>query len=129
MIGNRISELLEYCETHDLEVELSREGDQGKQAGEWGLRVGLTLAAGGRDLDALILTMLDRLKSGDSDHSCDAQLGEAKKRGEVVSDFRAQGGERWTCSCGRVYVHVCDEADGCSWWPAEQVDGVMGDTG
>lgn len=128
MIGNRISELLEHCETHDLEVEISREGDQGKQSGEWGVRVGLALAAGGRDLDALILTMLNRLKDGEQ-HDCDARLRTAQQRGEVISDFRAQGGERWTCSCGRVYIHVCDEAAGCAWWPAKQADGTTGKNG
>lgn len=23
--------------------------------------------------------------------------------------------ERWTCECGRRWVHVCDEAEGCSY--------------
>lgn len=31
------------------------------------------------------------------------------------SGGRAVDGERWTCSCGRVFAHVCDEAQGCSW--------------
>jgi hypothetical protein len=28
---------------------------------------------------------------------------------------QARDGERWTCSCGRHFVHLCDEASGCSW--------------
>lgn len=25
-------------------------------------------------------------------------------------------GQRWTCpECGTVYVHICDEAEGCLW--------------
>ena len=25
-------------------------------------------------------------------------------------------GERRECSCGKVYEHVCDEAEGCAWF-------------
>jgi hypothetical protein len=28
---------------------------------------------------------------------------------------QAQEGDRWTCTCGKVYEHICDEAEGCSW--------------
>lgn len=28
---------------------------------------------------------------------------------------QARDGETWTCSCGRVWEHVCDEAEGCRW--------------
>lgn len=28
---------------------------------------------------------------------------------------QAQDGETWTCACGRHFVHVCDEAEGCRW--------------
>lgn len=24
----------------------------------------------------------------------------------------------FTCSCGRVWHHACDEAEGCGWYPA-----------
>lgn len=54
---------------------------------------------------------------------CDRLLTAAMQRGEVVSNFRAQGGETWTCTCRRVFVHVCDEADGCYWTPAKDSRG------
>lgn len=39
--------------------------------------------------------------------------------GFLVSGYR-QDGERWTCpDCGKVWVHLCDEAEGCSWHPAK----------
>jgi hypothetical protein len=28
---------------------------------------------------------------------------------------QAADGTTWTCTCGRRYVHVCDEAEGCAW--------------
>ena len=28
---------------------------------------------------------------------------------------QAREGERFTCSCRRVFSHVCDEAEGCYW--------------
>jgi len=31
-----------------------------------------------------------------------------------MSGYR-QEGEQWTCSCGKTYTHVCDEAEGCFW--------------
>lgn len=34
--------------------------------------------------------------------------------GFLLSPVR-QNGERWTCSCGRAWKHVCDEAEGCYW--------------
>ena len=31
-----------------------------------------------------------------------------------------QDGDTWTCpGCRRRYVHVCDEAEGCSWEPVD----------
>lgn len=46
-------------------------------------------------------------------HSCDAEI---RKNPWALSGYR-QPGDRWTCSCGATFVHVCDEADGCSWEP------------
>jgi hypothetical protein len=35
---------------------------------------------------------------------------------DVPSSNRAQDGQRWTCPrCSKVWEHVCDEAEGCSW--------------
>jgi hypothetical protein len=48
---------------------------------------------------------------------------------EKLDDFRAghqceipelpgahKEGETWTCpECGSIYVHICDEAEGCFW--------------
>lgn len=47
-----------------------------------------------------------------SPRDCEIEL----ERG-YPSHAQAADGERWTCSCGRVYEHVCDEAEGCSWEP------------
>lgn len=57
-------------------------------------------------------------------HDCEASAAP----GWLTSGYR-QNGERWKCpDCGRRWVHVCDEADGCQWiqmdtniTPAEQV--------
>lgn len=32
---------------------------------------------------------------------------------------QAEDGEVWTCECGTVWVHVCDEAEGCFWVAVE----------
>ena len=45
-------------------------------------------------------------------HNCEKEL-EAK----YPSHAQARDGERWTCSCGKVFEHVCDEAEGCYWVP------------
>lgn len=35
---------------------------------------------------------------------------------------QAQDGELWTCpTCGEKWEHVCDEAEGCEWWPSVPV--------
>lgn len=44
------------------------------------------------------------------EHICEAEIFE---RGP--SDGYAKDGERWTCSCGKIYKHSCDEANGCQW--------------
>lgn len=43
------------------------------------------------------------------------------------SSFTDQDGDRYCCpDCGRRWVHVCDEAEGCYWVPEEQVsEGVL----
>lgn len=52
-------------------------------------------------------------ESQSSTHSCDRVL-RAVPYGWATSGYR-QDGERWTCDCGKVYVHVCDESEGCYW--------------
>lgn len=47
-------------------------------------------------------------------HSCQTELDRAG-----LSAGRAQDGDRWECPCGRRYVHVCDEANGCYWREAQ----------
>jgi hypothetical protein len=33
-----------------------------------------------------------------------------------VNGGYAQDGDEWTCpTCGKSYVHYCDEAEGCGW--------------
>src|SRR5215510_10219346 len=41
---------------------------------------------------------------------CDAYL-----RSTYPSSDQARDGDRFCCMCGRVFEHVCDEAEGCSW--------------
>lgn len=50
----------------------------------------------------------------DARHDC-----EKSARPGFLTDGYRQDGERWTCpDCGKVWVHACDEAEGCSWVPA-----------
>ena len=46
-------------------------------------------------------------------HSCNLSIREDSW---AMSGYR-QDGDRWTCPCGKVYVHCCDEAEGCWWEP------------
>ena len=43
-------------------------------------------------------------------HSCEEVLTRT-----YSSHTQAEDGERWTCTCGLAYEHICDEAKGCSW--------------
>lgn len=43
-------------------------------------------------------------------HSCEKTL----ERNFPGHD-QACDGEKWTCTCGNVWEHYCDEANGCSW--------------
>ena len=52
---------------------------------------------------------------------CEAVLEAAKKEDTSLSDFRVQDGRLWRCKCGQVWIHVCDEAEGCCWEPAPPV--------
>lgn len=42
---------------------------------------------------------------------CDTEIRESGP-----SSFTAQDGDDWTCSCGRVFTHVENEAEGSGWW-------------
>lgn len=53
--------------------------------------------------------------------ACDREL-RADPRRDV---FRCEP-KTWTCSCGRRFEHVCDEAEGCSWVLVEGGDGRHG---
>lgn len=45
------------------------------------------------------------------EHDCEASA----PPGFLISGYR-QDGERWTCpDCGAVWIHSCDEAEGCRW--------------
>ena len=48
-------------------------------------------------------------------HDCDRVLNRT-----YPSHAQAQDGERWRCTCGNEFEHVCDEAEGCSWIPYVQ---------
>ena len=48
-------------------------------------------------------------------HSCDAALTLEALNNPRLDAGRAQDGDEWKCNCGRIYVHICDEAEGCRW--------------
>ena len=48
-------------------------------------------------------------------HNCDSNLRAAQKKNVLLLPSYAQEGDLWQCSCGKVWVHVCDEAEGCYW--------------
>lgn len=50
--------------------------------------------------------------------ACQAALYEERGEGWMKSGHR-QEGEEVTCRCGRSFVHICDEAEGCSWFPLQ----------
>lgn len=43
-------------------------------------------------------------------HECEKELMEIGPSDGSVND-----GEEWACSCGAVFEHHCDEAEGCCW--------------
>jgi len=45
------------------------------------------------------------------EHSCDLAI---RSSVWAMSGF-AKNGDRWACSCGKIYQHLCDEAEGCCW--------------
>ncbi len=45
-------------------------------------------------------------------HRCEDELNRQLPHQEQACD-----GDRWTCTCGITYEHICDEAEGCSWEP------------
>ena len=49
--------------------------------------------------------------------ACDRVLKRQQAQGASVSNGRAKDGAKWMCDCGRRFVHVCDEAEGCYWVP------------
>lgn len=51
-------------------------------------------------------------------HSCDRFLNR-----KYPNHAQARDGERWVCTCGKEYEHVCDEAEGCSWRLCVQPEG------
>jgi hypothetical protein len=59
----------------------------------------------------------------DSTHNCDKELEKAIKGNALLNSFRANDGDLWQCPCGKVYVHCCDEAEGCSWQETENHNG------
>jgi hypothetical protein len=57
----------------------------------------------------------ERLEAVSIAHNCDLTL-----RQMYPDQAQASDGEKWTCICGKVWVHVCDEAEGCSWEEAQR---------
>jgi hypothetical protein len=55
-------------------------------------------------------------------HSCERELGNAKfviggDRHDVRHQASVPAGTKWKCSCDRQWIHDCDEAGGCAWYP------------
>ncbi len=48
------------------------------------------------------------------EHSCEETLSENHN---LTSGYW-QEGTTLTCSCGKRWEHICDEAEGCFWRPA-----------
>ena len=54
-------------------------------------------------------------------HSCDVEIRKVKfklSQHDIRDQAAVPEGTRWACRCGKAYVHVCDEAEGCKWIPA-----------
>lgn len=49
--------------------------------------------------------------------TCDRILKREQVESRALSNGRAKDGDGWTCTCGRRFVHVCNEAEGCYWVP------------
>jgi hypothetical protein len=45
-----------------------------------------------------------------ADHSCEKVLVQF-----MPDHAQRNDGDRFVCTCGVVYQHECDEAEGCSW--------------
>lgn len=52
-------------------------------------------------------------------HNCGHNLEDSIRQNSSLSDGSAADGDLWVCSCGKVYAHLCDEAEGCSWQETE----------
>jgi hypothetical protein len=51
----------------------------------------------------------------DGRHSCDKEI---RADPNAMSGHR-ETGDRWKCSCGQIYQHEWNEAEGCSWVPVK----------
>lgn len=71
--------------------------------------------------------ILMRDRGDELPHDCEkeieAQLAEAGSPG--LKDPTWQTGVQIECSCGRVFVHICAEAEGCAWRPLEDVRALL----
>jgi len=71
--------------------------------------------------------MLMRDRGDELPHNCEraleAQLAEAGS--PDLKHPTWQTGTTLECPCGRVYVHICNEVEGCGWEPIEQVTGML----
>lgn len=76
--------------------------------------VGLPLPCHACRLEANAKTW--RRQQLEATHNCEQALTDA--HGSLTSGFWQEGAVL-TCSCGREWVHVCDEAEGCCWMPNE----------
>lgn len=58
-----------------------------------------------------------RFDTCESNLACESELERQHGHGYLYSGYW-KGGDQVTCpSCGTVYEHECDEAEGCAWWP------------
>lgn len=64
----------------------------------------------GAESDAFLDARIAAEREDAPRHDCDAEL----RASWDFDPFRCEP-RSFRCSCGRTFVHVCDEAEGCSW--------------
>ena len=106
---NGLGELCFFADSRAEGFPLFREGGGPMQEG-WDDVAAAILAAPARRVSHQDLADLLDPPPDPLAHSCDREL----RADPAYRPFTCQPVE-WQCSCGRRFVHVCDEAEGCTW--------------
>lgn len=75
---------------------------------------GIANQKGMYDAADLLWKMVDERVPEVAVHKCEEKLTE--KHGDLTSGHWKEG-TVLVCACGKPWVHICDEAEGCAWWP------------